>query len=660
MPSPLLLPVAAFGRVTLLLRAGLLLFVLALPRPALAGADEDFLGAREAFRTGARSQLDALAPKLRQHVLYPYVAYYQLRLRLEEAPEAEITGFLDAWRDTVVADRLRSDWLKLLGERGEWGRLRVEYPKLQSGDAELTCYERRARLATEGEAILQEARSLWFTGREMPDACTPLFEALVASGALSWDDVWERVRLALAAGRTSLARAVNAYFAPGDGFSTKALQLAADKPEQFLKRYGAKTESRGSRELTLFALQRQARVSPQLAADYWTRIERHFPVEDRQYGWQRLAYQAALTHQPETLDWFRRAGDLSGEDMLLAWKARAALRQDDWDTLAEAIGQMSPSAQEEPAWQYWKARALKRAGKVADANALLADISRQFNFYGQLAAHELGTMAAAAPPSGYRPPENEVKAMEKLPALQRALAFYRLELRFEGMREWNWGVRGMEDRQLLAAAELARRNQLWDRAIYSAERTRELHDFSLRFLTPYRQTLAALARDMNLDEAWVYGLIRQESRFMPGARSSAGAMGLMQLMPATARWVAKRMGMNPYRQGMVEEIETNLTMGMYYLKHVSSRLEGHPVLASAAYNAGPSRAQRWRDMKPLEGAVYAETIPFTETRDYVKKVMSNTEYYAGLLGQPWRSMGQRLGTVPGKAGAQEALPEDEN
>lgn len=660
MPSPRPFPITAFKRFTFLLWAALLWLVLALPQAARAGPDEDFLAAREAFRTGARARLDALASRLRQHVLYPYVAYYRLRLRLEEAPEAEINRFLETWRDTVVADQVRSDWLKLLGAREQWERFHAEYPSLQSRDAELTCYERRARLATQGEAVLQEARALWFAGRDMPDACTPLFEALVASGELTRDDVWSRVRLALAADRTSLARAVNAYLAPGEGFSPKLLRLAADKPEQFLKQHGTRAESRASRELTLFALQRQARVSPQLAADYWSRIERHFPVEDRHYGWRRLAYQAALAHHPETLDWFRRAGDLTGEDLLLAWKARAALRREDWDALAEAIDQMSPAAREEAAWQYWKARALKRAAKVAEANALLVNISRQFNFYGQLAAHELGVAAAAPSASGYRPPEHQVQAMEKLPALQRALVFFRLGLRFEGMREWNWGVRGMDDRQLLASAELARRHQAWDRAIYSAERTRELHDFSLRFLTPYRETLAAVARDMDLDEAWVYGLIRQESRFIPGARSSTGAIGLMQLMPRTARWVAKRMGMKSYRQGMAEEIETNLTMGMYYLKYVSSRLDGPPVLASAAYNAGPSRAQRWRDLKPLEGAVYAETIPLTETREYVKKVMSNTEYYAGLLGQPWRSMGQRLGMVPGKTGPDQDLPEDEN
>jgi soluble lytic murein transglycosylase len=173
----------------------------------------------------------------------------------------------------------------------------------------------------------------------------------------------------------------------------------------------------------------------------------------------------------------------------------------------------------------------------------------------------------------------------------------------------------------------------------------------LRFLSPHRNELRNILQQHELDEAWVYGLIRQESRFIADIKSHAGAAGLMQLMPATAEWVAKQLGIQDFRQSIIVDVNTNLRLGTYYLKHVLSTLDNQPLLASAAYNAGPGRARRWRDsIRPLEGAIYAETIPFNETRDYVKKVLKNSMYYAKVLdhGHDAPTLKERLGVVAAK------------
>jgi soluble lytic murein transglycosylase len=228
-------------------------------------------------------------------------------------------------------------------------------------------------------------------------------------------------------------------------------------------------------------------------------------------------------------------------------------------------------------------------------------------------------------------------------------------MRTEAVREWNWSLRGMTDRELLAAADLARKNQIWDRAIAAADRTKEEHDFSLRFLAPYGDQVRPAALNQSLDDAWVYGLMRQESRFVTSAKSSVGASGLMQLMPATAKWVAKKIGMRDFNPARVNDTETNVLLGTSYMRLVMENLDNHPVLASAAYNAGPGRARRWRADRPLEGAIYAETIPFSETRDYVKKVMSNSVYYtAEFTGRP-DSLKARLGVVGARV---EDVPKD--
>ena len=608
-----------------------------------AALDDEFLAAREAYRAGAAARLDQHAARLKGHLLEPYVAYWQLAMRLERASTEDVRAFLAAHRDGPLAERLRKEWLKALGRRGEWELFNAELPLLAADDIEITCYTLRGRLLINASDTLPEARPLWFVARNLPDSCTPLFEALVAAGMLSNDDLWTRVRLALEAGQVRVARRVAEWLPAGQAPEARVLESVASNPAGYLERPQAfKLKSRAGREAVLFAVHRLARTSPQQAARHWLKIEERFSREDRAYLWGMLGYLGAMRHDSEALDWYTRAGDLS--DLQLAWKARAALRARDWQQVHASIDAMTGTESSDPAWRYWKARALKAQGHAEAAAALLAPLAAEFNFYGQLAQEELGGKITA-PAARYKPGAEDVRAMSQHPGLRRALALYGLDLRAEANREWLWAIRAFDDRQLLAASEVALRHELYDRAINTADRTVALHDFNLRYLAPYREVLNAHTAQLELDEAWVYGLIRQESRFIPGARSRAGASGLMQLMPGTARWVAKKLGLKDWRWSRVTELDVNVSLGTYYLKHVLDTLDGHPVLASAAYNAGPGRARAWRSPAALEAAVYAETIPFNETRDYVKKVMANATYYAGAFTQQAQSIQQRLGII---------------
>ena len=292
-------------------------------------------------------------------------------------------------------------------------------------------------------------------------------------------------------------------------------------------------------------------------------------------------------------------------------------------------------------------------GARREAAALFQPLANEFNFYGQLALEELGGRIAI-PATTYKPGADEIKAMSQHVGLRRALELYRLNLRTEATREWLHAIRGFDDKQLLIAAEVARRQEVYDRAINTADRTVALHDFSMRYLAPYRDRLRVHTSHLALDEAWVHGLIRQESRFIADAKSSAGASGLMQIMPGTAHWVAKKLGLKDWRWSRVTDVETNVSLGTYYLKHVLDTLDGQPLLASAAYNAGPGRARAWRPDVAIEGAVYAETIPLFETRDYVKRVMANASYYAHNFGHKAQSLRQRLGVIGPRQDGKEA------
>jgi soluble lytic murein transglycosylase len=607
-----------------------------------AALDDDFLAANEAFRAGDAARLERHAKRFEGHLLEPYFAYWQLNLRLEQATDDEVRAFLADNQASPLSGRLRNEWLKLLGSNQRWELFDQQLPLANGDDIEITCYALQSRMRVNPGETLPRARPLWFVARDLPESCTPLFNVLHDADLLSTGDMWTRIRLALEIGRVSLARRIAEWLPKGQAPAPHSLEAIASSPAQFLEQRKFDLQNRAGREAVIFAAHRLARTSPQAAARHWKQLEDRFDREERAYVWGLIAYLGARQHDPEALDWYRRAGDLS--DLQLAWKARAALRARAWPEALVAIEAMTEKESSAPAWRYWKARALNALEREEEAEQIFGRLAVEFNFYGQLAVEELGGRIATPDP-GYKPGAEEVRAVSQAIGIRRALELYRLKLRVEASREWRWAIRGFGDRQLLAAAELARRHKVYDRAIGTAERTVALHDFGLRYLAPYREVLKSRVAQMDLDEAWVYGLIREESRFIADARSRAGAGGLMQITPGTARWVAKKLGLKNWRWSRVSEVDTNVSLGTYYLRYVLDTFDDHPVLASAAYNAGPGRVRAWRPEAEIEGAIYAETIPLSETRDFVKNVMANATYYAHAFSQQMQSLRQRLGTV---------------
>jgi soluble lytic murein transglycosylase len=617
----------------------------AVPLPAVTDAESRFVAARDAFRAGERVRLGKLGESLRGTDYAAWVEHWQLRLRFEEDSTEGLAGFLEREKSSYLGEKTRSEWVKHLGRQKRWEAVGREFPQLLQPDQEASCYGLQARLANGDGGALDDARPLWFQSLDLPEACQPLLDRLHAEARVSTDDVWNRIRRLLEAKKQATAKAMTRYLRGADALDPRKLDQVADNPARHLARLPAEAlASRPARELALFAVQRMARSDPAATASQWRGMEPGFPAEERAYAWAQLGWQGAMRHMREANEWYAAAGTLPPNEEVHAWKARSLLRARHWSGLARAIGEMPGKLAAQPEWIYWLGRAQAAQGLQADAEGQFLKIAGQPNFYGNLADEELGRPVTIPPRAAAPSPEELAEATANV-GLRRALAVLRTDMRIEGVREWVWNLRGMNDRQLLAAAELARRHSVWDRTINTADRTTAEHDYALRYLAPYRDQVSAKARELALDDGWVYGLMRQESRFVMDARSSAGAKGLMQLMPATASWVARKIGLADYHPGRVTEMDTNVTLGTRYLKMVLDSLDNHPVLASAAYNAGPGRARKWRAEWPLEGAIYAETIPFNETRDYVKKVMSNAIYYATLFESRPQSLKTRLGVV---------------
>lgn len=634
-------------------KALLFLFVLTAAGLVRADAGDDFLGAREAWAKGDMRRFEQLAAKIPDDfALKSYLDYWRVARQISD--DAKVADFIVANPDSWLAERLRGDWLKDLGRRELWPAYLAEFPKLGRPESMHLCFARRAELALGDTRLLGEAVDLWFTGRDLPSACSPLFAELLLKGYLNEEHVWKRLRLAFEAGNIGVSKTLlNAI--PQENRPLPAwIDLAYKDPRRHLEG-PIDWSRRAAREVGFFAVARLAKSDTVAAA---RAIEPNLALlseSDQQYIWGLLATEAARRQEPQALPWFEKSRGAGLSQYQREWWARAALRRTQWQVVLWAISGMDERARTQPVWQYWQGRALKALGNTFAANRIFAPMSREYDYYGLLAGEELGTVMGAKT-SSIKVTGEEVDAVAGNAGIARALALYQLGLRTEATNEWIWTVRNFSDRQLLAAAELARRKDWYDRAINTAERTRDLHDFDLRFIAPYRELASKEAKENGLDEAWVYGLMRQESRFVNVAKSGVGAAGLMQIMPATGRWIAQRLGIKGFDTRRLNDPETNIKFGAYYLRHVLDSLDGQPVLATAAYNAGPRRAQRWRDGKPMEAAIYIEGIPFTETRDYVKKVMSNAMYYALRFGQPSVLLVDRLGTIPGRSVP--APPED--
>ena len=626
--------------------------------PRALAPDEAIVAAHAAFRAGDPVRLARYSAGLQNHILEPYLEYWRLKLRLEDMPSAEVRAFLAREPDSYLSQRLRAEWLKELGKRREWQTFEAERPLLANEDADIRCYGLAARIAIGDAGALQELGQFWWEPKPLPDGCMAIAEVAMENGRLGAEDVWRRSRLLLESGQLAAARTTLGWLPAREAPDERQLTLAATQPQKFLAALPQTLESRPQREMAMFAAARLARSDPRVVAAYLEgRLGELLPVADRHHLWGWVAYEGARKLMPEGADWYERAGNALLSDEQLAWKVRSALRSGRWPQVIEAIDRMSVSLHRDPTWSYWYARALAATGREDGARAYLLRISGRPDFYGVLAGEELGE-AFAVPQPFAQPSAEEVARARAMPGLARSLELYRIKLRSEATREWAYTVRNLDDANLIAAAELAREAELFDRAINTADKTVSMHNFRLRYLAPFNEVFRVHARAHDIEEAWLLGLTRQESRFIVNAKSGAGAQGLMQLMPATARWVAGKMGLPDFRPARVIEPETNITLGARYLKMVLSDL-GHPVLASTAYNAGPGRARRWRGATPLEGAIYAETIPFNETRDYVKKVMANTVYYSALLGGAHQSLKARLGIIPAKAAGErfnEELP----
>jgi len=613
--------------------------------------DINVLKAREAYDQENAAALNEYTNKLKSqnHILAPYAQYWLMILNLEDTDNSVILSFLAAHEDYAFAQSLRGGLLKKLGNQEKWPLFERELSLYQpTNNTAVECLVAKADHVRDSGASLMAAKHLWLTGKNQPRECNELFDMMEIAGIIDEGDIWQRFRMASGKGRVRLAKAIMKRSSGYQPSQKRLMSSAYKSPKNFLKKRRVSFGTKFGHEINLFALIQLARRDTRIAVSAYKRVASLLSRDEQSHFNAMLGLFAAKRHEPEAQLWFQKADVTTFSSEQISWYARAVLRQADWPNLLTVIGKMQPQIAEEARWRYWKARALIALNRDnQQAVDILTKLAIERHYYGWLAQDELVNYN---PPklAHYSATKSEVAAIGKLAGVKRAEVLLSLDLRREGRREWKKVIAAFNDKQLLAAAEFAYKKGWNDLAINTADDTRVVHNFSLRYLMPYKNLISNAANTQGANVAWVYGIARQESRFMHYAKSYVGAAGLMQLMPTTARWAAKRTGVENYRRSMIYDLNTNVTIGTYYLSYTLGLMGGNKVMATAAYNAGPSRAKKWLGARSLDGLIYTETIPFNETRKYVQRVMANMHMYNQQLGIKGVTLKQLMARTPAK------------
>ncbi len=585
---------------------------------------ERFRAAYEALVAGEQIDRARLRTELQGYVLAPYIEYYYLRKHLGHVSDEEVLAFLEKHDDLPVATLLRNAWLVRLGRRGDWEQFLAHYQPTSA--AKLNCFALRAQARKGGvdSDWIERAKKLWMVGHSQPDACNPVFAELYSRKALSSREVWRRVELAMAAGNKHLARYLERYLDAGDAAWLRRWLEVDRQPLAALRRPQFDRSDWRAGVLLSHAVKKLARRDPARAWEMLPMLREHRTLSDEEIAalYRYVALRSAYRRHAKALDWLDAVPEQGINDEVRVWQATLARGEQLWPRLLQAIEELPRKEQERAEWRYWHAYALDQVGQRQRAEEALSELAAERSYYGFLAADALNRPYNMNATSVHFADE-ELAEIAANPFIQRALELFRLHLLVDARREWQAAVAAFDSDRKARAAVVAANAGWYDRAIITANGA-GLHDaLDLRFPIAFRDRVEHYSRKNRLELSLTLALLRKESAFMPDAVSPAGALGLMQVMPSTGRQVARQLNERLPSSAALLDVDTNLRLGSAYLRQVLDRFDNNPVLAAAAYNAGPHRVDAWLERNAYQPpALWVENISFRETRQYVKDVLA--------------------------------------
>ncbi len=601
------------------------MFCLLISQNALAYSNQkqvdEFLLAYERLHKGKLYD----SSHLKNYILHPYLDYERLKQNIKTSSNKSLLNFIHQNPPSWLVDDINTELLVKLAKQRQWVQVLKFYKKGQGG-IKARCVSTEASMHIRPSAAVQnEALKIWLSANSRPKVCDPLFSLMKRKGLINDSRAWQRITLAMDKGKTRLARALSKHLREPNLVN---LWINLRKhPLKNLKNKRLKSKDGRSLELIAYGIKRLARKNTKTARSQWHKFQKShsFSTQLKADVESYIGVREALNHNPYALQKLAAIpANLRSEDAT-TWTARMALRQGDWKNLRSAINGMPAENKTKDRWRYWRAHAGKRLGEKNTHQQLLP-VANNASFYGFLAADELRRPYSAQ----IKPTRNWSKLTPRIanmPSIQRATELFAIGKPKLAKKEWFWTLKKLNKQDKLTAAAYALEINQPFLAIITVSQTKDWNQTGLRFPLKYQSLVTKSARKHGIIPAWVYGIMRRESAFDPQIVSSANAKGLMQILPATAKGVARKLGIRSHRTSDLFVPEKNANLGAAYLSQMLRRFKGNYVKATASYNAGPHRIPRWTPDNYISAPRWIESIPFEETRNYVRAVMSYTTIY---------------------------------
>jgi len=614
-----------------------------------------FIEAHTAFEKGNTAEFKRLRTELGNN--YPiahYLDYLDLNKQFaNQSPRQSHVKALNQFErdsnDASLTRKLTRQLQKRAAIEKNWSLFRGLSKSTLAADMPCSTLQAQAD-AGELKVLNEAALELWVEPKKRDKSCTALLEKLESAKTPPIKAIWQRIYTAIDSSKPEHAESVLHYLSRNDRKLVNGWLGGRKNPERFLKSGALKQDTSFNRRAVVDLVLLWSKKDPVAAMNYWmATYEKYRFYNDRYYDTHRLlAMRGAYRRLPESYEWLNSLKARDDDLELKEWRIRAALYEQDWTNVLRSLKRLPAEEQEEDHWAYWEARALEQSGHHPLADAIYKTLSELPTYHGFLAADKLDLDYAIKD----KPIEADTQLIDELAqsdALIRAREYYQVDVPWEGRREWNTLFKDAEPEKLAALAVLAEQWKLYDRALYAAGRAEKKKALTTRFPVVYQPEVDLASAEHRLPPAWVFGVMRRESAYMRDVKSSAGAVGLMQLMPNTAKYVAKLQGDSNWK-GDLTDAQTNIGFGTFYLRHVLDKFDDHQVLATASYNAGPKRVSIWLPPEEMPADVWIDAIPYTETRRYVRAVMAYTAIYEWHLTKSPERLSTKLLTVPAAEG----------
>ena len=597
---------------------------------------QSFLDAYKSIEANDRPAIADYKAKLKNYELTPYLLYHDYRLHLKNTPPRLIKQFVKENENNYLGDRLYVQWLTLLASESRWKEYLNDYNPQKGRD--LQCYHTQALAATNQlPQAIEQAQTLWVSDASLSKACMPIADILKNSNALTGSMIWERIGLTMQKNRVSLAKILARDLSTSEHEMFDTWLAVHKDPQLIEKPLDQSIDPVIKKQIFMQGLLGLARKDPDQALQTLERFHKQYGLSVEQYNDEKrsISLRTAYRYQPQAEGYLKDVNTSGGasEDSL-RWQAQIALKTSNWPLLLDTIALMETAQQQDTQWQYWQARALAATGDEASAVKIYQKLAKDRSYYAFLSADILKIDYQFNPDPVHKIDTESL--IKKYPELQRMQELLAIDWLLSAKREWYNLLATVEADDLHAIAVLTSDWKQYSMAITTAARAKRWNDLAIRFPTPHKGPVIQSADKHGVDPAWVYGVIRRESAFSEDIQSSAGAVGLMQLMPKTAKYIGGKIGINNTPKSLLIQPESNIELGSAYLAYLNKKYNGNQVLATASYNAGPHRIDSWLPKDhSLPADQWVDSIPFSETRAYVKAVLEYTTIFKSLLSKKY-------------------------